>query len=282
MSSPAVAALEAALRTCKLDRTLVSARPSLGHTDAPAVIPTGVAALDATLRGGLPRGQLSEIDGPRSSGRTTLLLHLIATAIDRGEIAALVDTLDRFDVASANAAGVDLDRLLWVRGHAITTSDDSSRSPQALLDRSIDRALKALNLVLHAGGFGVVALDLADVPAVALKRIPFTTWLRVQRTIEGSDTACVLLTPEPLARSAGGITVSLDAVVKWAGNSDRSRHVAGLDMMTRVMSPRQRVQGNVRFVATASHFDTPGHRGTEDISGSFSVAPCLGVSSLSL
>ena len=76
-------------------------------------------------------------------------------------------------------------------------------------ERTIDRALKALNLVLQAGGFGVVAIDLADVPPAALRQIPFTTWLRVQRAIEGSDTACVLLTSEPLARSAGGLTVSL-------------------------------------------------------------------------
>jgi recombination protein RecA len=245
MPLPAVAVLEAALRTRKLDRTLTSALPSLERTDPLAFVPTGVAALDACLRGGLPRGQLSELAGPRSSGRTTLLLHLIAAAASRGEIAALVDTLDRFDLTSACAAGVDLDRLLWIRGHAITTPGDPSLGPQALLDRTLDRALKALNLVLQAGGFGVVALDLADVPLVALKRVPFTTWLRVQRAIEGSDTACVLVTPEPLARSAGGITVLLEAAVQWTGDSDRSRRLAGLDMTTRMMSPRQRVQGNV-------------------------------------
>ena len=245
MPQPVVAVLEAALRTRKLDRTLTTALPSLERTDASALVPTGVAALDASLRGGLPRGQLSEIAGPRSSGRTTLALHLIATVTDRGEIGALVDTLDRFDLISACAAGVDLDRLLWVRGQAITKSEDSGLRPQALLDRTVDRALKALNLVLQAGGFGVVAIDLADVPAVALKRIPFTTWLRVQRTIEGSDTACVLITPEPLARSAGGITLSLAARVQWMGHSDRSRHLGGLDMTARMMSPRQRVQGHV-------------------------------------
>src|SRR5918996_5211018 len=217
---PAIAVLEAALRTRKLDRTLNTAWPSLERTDA-ALVPTGVVELDACLRGGLPRGQLSEIAGPRSSGRTTLLLHLIAAAAGRGEIAALVDTLDRFDLTSACVAGVDLDRLLWVRGHAITTSGGSSLSPQALLDRIVDRALKALNLVLQAGGFGVVALDLADVPAVALKRLPFTTWLRVQRTIEGSDTACVLVVPEPLARSAGGGTLAVRARAEWAGTAGR-------------------------------------------------------------
>ena len=95
---------------------------------------------------------------------------------------------------------------------------------------SIDRALKALNLVLQAGGFGVVAIDLADVPPAALRRIPFTTWLRVQRAIEGSDTACVLLTSEPLARSAGGLTVSLTGRATWAGTSDRSRRLAGMDI----------------------------------------------------
>jgi hypothetical protein len=245
MPLPAVAALEAALRTRKLDRTLTSALPPLERTDPSACVQTGVAELDTCLRGGFPRGQLSEIAGPRSSGRTTLLLHLIAATASRGEIAALVDTLDRFDVTSACATAMDFDRLLWIRGHAITTPGDPGLNPQALLDRTLDRALKALNLVLQAGGFGIVALDLADVPLVAIKRIPFTTWLRVQRTIEGSDTACVLVTPEPLARSAGGITISLDAAVQWTGDSDRSRRLGGLDMTTRVMSPRQRVQGNV-------------------------------------
>ena len=250
MLLPAVAALEAALRTRKLDRTLTSALPSLDRTDASACVPTGMAALDACLRGGFPRGQLSELAGSRSSGRTTMLLHLIAAALGRGEIAALVDTLDRFDLTSACAAGVDLDRLLWIRGHALTISGDSGQSPTALLDRAVERALKALNLVLQAGGFGVVALDLADVPIVALKRIPFTTWLRVQRTIEGSDTACVLVAPEPLARSAGGVTVSLDGEAQWTGHSDRSRCLAGLGMTARVMSPRQRVQGDVHVWGT--------------------------------
>ncbi len=261
MPQPAVAVLEAALRVRKLDRTLTTALPSLERTDASALVVTDVAALDTCLRGGLPRGQLSEIAGPRSSGRMTLLLQLLAAAARRGEIAALVDTFDRLDVASACAAGIDLDRVLWIRGQAITGAQESGpRAQSPLLDRTLDRALKALNLVLQAGGFGVVAIDLADVPLLALKRIPFTTWLRVQRTIEGSDTACVLVAPEPLARSAGGVTLSLAAAAQWAGHSDRSRRLGGLDLTARIVSPRRRVQGDVRFVATAT--DT-NHRGTE-------------------
>jgi recombination protein RecA len=245
MANIARAALETALRDRKLDRTLTTALPSLERMDEAAVVPVDVAAIDRCLQGGVPRGHLSEVAGPSSSGRTTLLLHLMAAATARGEIVALVDTLDRLDVASAAAAGIDLDRLLWIRGRP--QASGLRPGPCALLDR----ALKALNLVLQAGGFGVVAIDLADVSASTLKQIPFTTWMRVQRVIEGSDTACLLLTSEPLARSAGGLTMVLAGRTTWAGASARSRRLSGLDVRVRVMSPRRRVDGeaDVRTVA---------------------------------
>jgi hypothetical protein len=117
----------------------------------------------------------------------------------------------------------------------------------------VDRALKALNLVLQAGGFAYVAIDLADVPRSALTRIPFTTWLRVQRIIEGSDTACALVAPQPLARSAGGLTLSLTACARWAGEADRSRHVIGADLAVRVVSPRCRIDGQLTIPALTSN-----------------------------
>ena len=115
--APAAArmALESLLRERKLDTTLTTALP-LEWTGGDACAPTGLPSLDAQLRGGVPRGQVSEIVGPRSSGRTSVLRALMATATRRGELVALIDTLDRFDPASAVAAGVDLARLLWVRG----------------------------------------------------------------------------------------------------------------------------------------------------------------------
>ena len=265
MPHPAAAALESALRTHKLDRTLTTALPPLERTDSAARIASDVGALDACLQGGLPRGHLSEIAGPRSSGRTTLLLRVIAAATARGEVAAVIDTFDRLDVASAAAAPVRLDHLLWVRGQAISKTDgatdrgwipgdESGRGSRSvgLLERTVDRALKALNLVLQAGGFGVVAIDLADVPPAALSRMPFTTWLRVQRTIEGSDTACVLVVPEPIARSAGGLTLTLAGSTIWAGTSDRSRRLAGANVRVRVVSPRRRADGEVCIAATAA------------------------------
>jgi recombination protein RecA len=234
MANPALAVLEDALRSRKLDRTIclpdrLNGVPggAFDRPDPASCASTGIETLDDGLKGGLPRGQLSEIAGPRSSGRTTLLTQMLAAATRRGELAALVDTGDRFDAASAAAAGVDLDRLLWIRGEGAD-------------DRPVERALKALNLVLQAGGFGLVALDLADVPAAALARIPFTTWPRIQRTLEGSETAGVLIGPHPIARSAGGLTLLLTGTTRW------SRRVEGLDVGIRVVSPRQRVQGDIR------------------------------------
>ena len=281
MANHTLAVLEGALRAHSLDRTLTSALPSLDRTDPHAVTATDVATLDACLRGGLPRGQLSEIAGPRSSGRTSLLLQLAGAATRRGEIAALVDTLDRLDLVSAVAANVDLDRLLWIRGDPVSSALPARQATEArrhgedvdsppclrvsvardhgCVDRIVDRALKALNLVLQAGGFGVVALDLADVPMSALARIPYTTWLRVQRTIAGSETTCVLVTPQPLARSAGGLTLSLAGRARWTGAADRSRRLAGVDVAVRVVSPRRRVEGDVRVSASTreSHVHEP-------------------------
>src|SRR3954468_13589279 len=111
--------LESLLRARQLDRTLTTSLPEADARDDAALAPSGVTALDARLGGGFPRGQLSELVGPRSSGRTSLLLQAAAAATGRGELVALVDALDMFDVESAAAAGVDLARLLWIRGHVV-------------------------------------------------------------------------------------------------------------------------------------------------------------------
>jgi hypothetical protein len=214
------AALESLLRERRLDSTLTSARPYVPR-DEDALAPTGLGALDAHLLGGLPRGQLSEITGPRSSGRTSVLVRLMAEASRRGELVALVDALDRFDPASAEAAGLDTSQLLWVRGQDVPLSrtalapgweparPTAGQGRRTLVAQALDRAIKSLNLVLQAGGFGLVAIDLADVPLDVLKGLPFTTWLRLQRVLEGTDTACVIVAADGIARSAGGVSIRL-------------------------------------------------------------------------
>jgi recombination protein RecA len=188
------AELESLLRARKLDRTFSVTQPLLVTHPTDRLVTTGVPTLDAALRGGVPRGQISELVGAASSGRTAVLHRLLAQATGQGELAAVVDVCDAFDPAAAAAQGVRLDHLLWVRGEA---------------ESAVSRAIKALNLVVSAGGFGLVVFDAGGVPARALAQLPFTTWLRVHRVIEGGDTACVLLADAPLARSTGGASVRL-------------------------------------------------------------------------
>ncbi len=77
------------------------------------VIPTGALAIDLALGvGGVPRGRIVEIYGPESSGKTTLMLHLIANAQKAGGVAAFIDAEHALDPAYARKLGVDLDNLL--------------------------------------------------------------------------------------------------------------------------------------------------------------------------
>jgi hypothetical protein len=252
MSTLARADLESLLRARKLDRTLTTTLAPLDPYDEYAVAAAGVTALDASLGGGFPRGQLSELIGPHSSGRTSVLLQILAAATGRGELVALVDALDTLDVASAAAAGIDLERLLWVRGHVVP-------NPGMCRDvnpRAVEQAIKALMLILQAGNFGCVALDVADAPGEAIRRLPFTTWLRLQRILEGSQTACVLIGSEPMARSSAGLSVKMrrsESVGPGAKGSSRptgARSFKGLDVELDVVRARARMHEARRVALT--------------------------------
>jgi hypothetical protein len=253
--------LESLLRTRRLDRTLTTALPpddaarpdgippgSIVRDEA-VVAATGLEVLDARLSGGFPRGQLSEIVGPRSAGRTSVMLHLLAAATSRGELVAIVDALDMFDVESAEAAGIDLDRVLWIRGHVVTNPGMCRDMNQ----RALEQAIRAFTLVLQAGNFGVVVFDVAEAPRDAIRRLPFTTWLRLQRLIEGSQTTGILIGSEAMARSSAGLTLQLglrDAGLT-SGSGLRGLGVGirfhgalfdGLDVDARVVRARARYQ----------------------------------------
>jgi recombination protein RecA len=146
-------------------------------------LPTGVSSLDHLIEG-FPRGAISEILGPESSGRTTLVHSLLAAATAKLEICAYVDADDAFDPVSAAAAGLALSQLVWIRcGH------------------NAGHALKAADYLLHAGGFGVVVLDLCQVSARVANRIPISYWYRFRRAIENTPTILVIAGKETFAKS---------------------------------------------------------------------------------
>ncbi len=245
MVSQAIQHIESLLRARNLDGTL--ARPEL----VPATASTGLAALDDALGGGWRRGELSEVSGPATSGRTSVLVATLAAATGRGEVVGLIDSIDRFDPAMAAAAGVDVTRVLWVRGPSVsmslTRSTSSLAAGTADQDMVVRRALRAADLIVRAGGFGIVALDLADVPVTALRRVPATSWMRLAHANEGRDTVCLLLADVPVARSPRGWSVRLTARARWTGESAQRRRLDGLDVHVSVTSAREIGSAEVRL-----------------------------------
>ncbi len=154
------------------------------------------------------------------------MMATLAAATSRGGVVALVDVADRLDPASAAEAGVDLDRLLWVRGPSLTWG-----APQSTVgDLAVRRGLRAFDLIARAGGFAVIVLDLADVPDRSVRSLPASTWLRLAHVHEGRDTVGLLVGLSPIGRSAGGVSVSLRSCEQWTGTSAQSRRFAGMSV----------------------------------------------------
>jgi hypothetical protein len=165
-----------------------------GLSEAPARLPTGLEPVDRLLEGGFPRGRLSEISGPLSSGRTSLALALAATATRAGEVAAWLDVANAFDPASAQAAGIDLDRLLWIR------------------DSRLREALQGAERLLTAQGFALVVLDLCrGVEPGAARALGTATWQRLARAAAAGGTALVVLGRDRFVGSHAALAVDLRA-----------------------------------------------------------------------
>jgi len=215
---------------------------------SPEMVSSGIREMDA-LAGGLPRGCLSEICGSASSGRTSVLLAALAAATRREEVCALVDTTDALDAISAAAAGVELERLLWIRcgtglrasGAGIQASDfrpqasasrRQIRSPKSDVQspksefrrptsdaRSIEQALRVTDLLLQSGGFGLVAIDLGDVPHSEARRMPLASWFRFQRAVEPTPTVLLVVAQEPCAQTCASLLIRLQAGKKLSALS---------------------------------------------------------------
>lgn len=342
---------------------------------APPRVPCGIAELDAVLGGGVAEGAISEVVGPECSGRTTLGLAVVASAMRSGRVAAWIDVDDRLDPESAVANGVDLERLLWVRCGGAGNRDQGpgtrfpavvagvveqarvvggggsphprsegrgmpqaisamlpahgglydkhvgrravgtpgapnrvvtlrpvaeERVEQAASDRlparrgenlplpkagpshpseprpfagapgraqgagisrpardgaasglgqskrpwdRLDQALRAADLLLQGGGFGVMVLDLGSTPAEMAWRIPLATWFRFRAACERTRVSLVLLTQHPCARSSAELVVRMSAgQMKCEG-----RVMTG--MRFRVERERQRFESENKVVS---------------------------------
>ena len=165
------------------------------------LLPSG-CELDA-LTGGLPRGSLTEIYGPASSGHASVGLSVLAQLTARGEACAWVDASDSLDPYSAEEMGAALHRLLWVRC------------------RGLEQAIQTADLLLGSAGFGLVVLDLAGVPPETLHRLPLSFWFRFRLAIEHTPTLLLVLTPEACAKSCASLVLRLQLdEARWSITSD--------------------------------------------------------------
>jgi hypothetical protein len=176
---------------------------------SPQMVSSGIRELDA-LTGGLPRGCLTEICGPASSGRTSILLATLSAATQRQEICALVDISDAFNPRSAAAAGVNFEKMLWVRcGMRLQKSPQRHRVTENKIEKPVEQALQVTDLLLQSGGFGLVIIDLGDTPLKMARRIPLTSWFRFQRAIEHTATVLFVISQAPCARTCASLLLKV-------------------------------------------------------------------------
>lgn len=188
-------------------------------------ITTGIPQLD-NLTGGIPASALTEICGSSlaSSGKTTVLVSLLAQATQE-HFCALVDADDSFDPASAQAAGTNFSRLLWVR---------CGKSQSRL--KPMEQAFKTADMLLQSGGLGLIVVDLSSLPERLLRKVPLTTWFRFSRVVEKQRAALVFLAQQTHATSCAGLVLNLKArPAVWSG-----KLLTQFNLETEVLRARER------------------------------------------
>lgn len=180
---------------------------------------TGIEQIDALLEGGLLVGAISEVTGPHCSGRTTLALAFLAQRTAESRVCAWVDVDDALDPESAAASGVILSQLLWVRcnneqkSRSACSQKASGRTPAwnqpAYLPNwtRLDQALRATDLLLQAGGFAAIILDLGSTPPEQASRIPLATWFRFRQAADRTRASLLVLGQNAYAQSSAAIVL---------------------------------------------------------------------------
>jgi hypothetical protein len=194
----------------------------------PETLPSGIPQID------LPRGCLTEIVGPASSGRTSLLHSLLAQATAaREEVCAVVDAEDTFSPHAATVAGVDLSRLLWIR-----------------CVHNAEHALRATDLLIQGGGFGVVVMDLGDTPERTARRISLTSWFRLRRAVENTPTVLISLARQSNAKTCASLVIECGRTrANWSGARGIARLLCGVDVRAR--STKRRTECSPVYTAKA-------------------------------
>ncbi len=205
----------------------------LSHHERNEILPTTLGALDALLGGGLQRGKLVELVSRRAAGRFSVVMSALAAATSIGEAAALIDLGDHFDPQLAEADGVDLRRLLWVR------------------PRTVKEAVMSAEMIT-ATGFQLVVVDVGLHPLRG-RRAPDAAWVRLARTAEAHGAAMLVSSPYPLTGTASAAVMKgFTSRAKWIGKGNSPRLLEGIDVALTLEKHRHLKPGahaNVTFKA---------------------------------
>ena len=212
--SDAVRQLRASLAASVAARVINGAEliRNVAKAQRDAVIPTTLDAIDNLLGGGLQRGKVVELVARHAAGRFSIALSALAAATAMGEAAALIDLGDHFDPQMAEANGVDLRRLLWVR-------------PQ-----NVKQAVMAAEMIT-ATGFQLVVIDVGLHPLRGKRRAPDAAWVRLARTAEAHGTAMLVSSPYPLTGTTSEAVIKGGhATAKWLGSGKSPRLLEGINL----------------------------------------------------
>jgi hypothetical protein len=200
---------------------------------------TGIEQVDA-ISGGIPIGGLTELCGSNlaSSSKASVVTSLVATASQK-HFCALVDSSDGFDPSSAEAAGVNFSRLLWVR----CGKNKSKLKP-------LEQAFKTADMLLQSSGFGLVIVDISSIAERFARNVPLTTWFRFRRIIEKQDTALVFIEQQAHATSCASLVLDLKTrPAALSGKLFKEFEIEGQLLRTRDKKPIQNASHNFRLRA---------------------------------
>jgi hypothetical protein len=182
------------------------------------ILPTTIEPLDVLLGGGLARGKVTEIAGRGT--RFSIVIATLAAATSIGEAAALIDAGDSFDPQFAEAAGVDLQRLLWVR------------------PRTMKETVTAAEMT-GATGFQLVIIDLGARRPPG-RRVPDATWVRLARVAESHGATILVSAPYALTGTTSEAMVLAYAPhARWLGRGNAPRVLAGIETRLKLEKHRR-------------------------------------------
>jgi recA bacterial DNA recombination protein len=166
-------------------RNLLANRFPCTPSPAATFLTTKLLLLDQVLGGGFPQRGITEIISPERSAGSASLIHALLQSAQRDRyFLALIDGRDSFDPSPFGSGNTSLGHLLWVR-----------------CTKAFE-AIKATDLLLRDGNFPLVILDLVLNAPEELRNLPQTSWYRLQRLVEATSTACLIISRQSMVSSA--------------------------------------------------------------------------------